>query len=406
MQENMYYGANSSVFQKAEELRKHMTSAENIIWKHIHINPWKLKFRRQHPISNFIADFYCHPIKLVIEIDGDIHDVEEIKQYDQARDQSIKEFGLTIIRFKNEEVFNNANAVLAKIDETIRVLQSSPLEPVPQRREDGGNLTVIKIGGNIIDDETKLFSFLKNFASIKGKKILAHGGGKLATKLAEQLNIPQQLVDGRRITDAETLKIVTMVYAGYINKNIVAQLQANGENAIGICGADGNAILAHKRTSDSSIGKRGINYGFVGDIDEVNISLFHSLLEKNSCIVVAPITHDAKGQLLNTNADTIAQEIAKALSEHYSVQLIYSFEKAGVLLDANDEATVIKHIDPLSYKNLKESGAIFAGMIPKLDNAFAALNNGVEKVIIGKAEQLQELISGKSGTIISLNTHE
>jgi acetylglutamate kinase len=395
MQENMYYGANSSVFQKAEELRKHMTSAENIIWKHIHINPWKLKFRRQHPISNFIADFYCHPIKLVIEIDGDIHDVEEIKQYDQAREQSIKEFGLRIIRFKNEEVFNNTNAALAKIDETIRILQSSPLG-------DGGKLTVIKIGGNIIDDETKLSSFLKNFASIKGKKILVHGGGKLATKLAEQLNVPQQLVDGRRITDEETLKIVTMVYAGYINKNIVAQLQANGEKAIGICGADGNAILAHKRTSDSPLSDGDIDYGFVGDIDKINIELFNSLLEQNS-IVVAPITHDGQGQLLNTNGDTIAQEMAKALSVNYSVQLIYSFEKAGVLLDANDEATVIKHIDPLSYKNLKESGAIFAGMIPKLDNAFAALNNGVEKVIIGKAEQLQELISGQSGTIISLN---
>jgi acetylglutamate kinase len=398
MQENMYYGASSFVFQKAEELRKNMTSAESIIWKHIHINPWKLKFRRQHPISNFIADFYCHAIKLVIEIDGDIHDVEEVKQYDQAREQSIKEFGLRIIRFKNEEVFNNANAVLAKIDETIRILQSSPLG-------DGGNLTVIKIGGNIIDDEIKLASFLKNFASIKGKKILVHGGGKLATKLAEQLNVPQQLVDGRRITDAETLKIVTMVYAGYINKNIVAQLQANGENAIGVCGADGNAILAHKRLSDSLLGDGSIDYGFVGDIDKINIELFNSLLEQNS-IVVAPITHDGQGQLLNTNADTIAQEIAKALSVNYSVQLIYSFEKSGVLLDANDEATVIKHIDPLSYKNLKESGAIFAGMIPKLDNAFVALNNGVEKVIIGKAEQLQDLISGQSGTIISLNTHE
>jgi acetylglutamate kinase len=395
MQENMYYGANAFVFQKAEELRKNMTSAESIIWKHIHINPWKLKFRRQHPISNFIADFYCHAIKLVIEIDGDIHDVEEAKQYDQAREQSIKEFGLTIMRFKNEEVFNNANAVLAKIDEIIRVLQSSPLG-------DGGKLTVIKIGGNIIDDEIKLSSFLKNFASIKGKKILVHGGGKLATKLAEQLNIPQQLIDGRRITDEETLKIVTMVYAGYINKNIVAQLQANGQKAIGICGADGNAILAHKRLSNSPLGDEGIDYGFVGDIDKINIELFNSLLEQNS-LVVAPITHDGQGQLLNTNADTIAQEIAKALSNYYSVQLIYSFEKSGVLLDTNDEATVIKHIDPLSYKNLKESGAIFAGMIPKLDNAFTALNNGVEKVIIGKAEQLQELISGQSGTIISLN---
>ena len=396
MQENMYYGANSFIFQKAEELRKNMTSAESIIWKHIHINPWKLKFRRQHPISNFIADFYCHPIKLVIEIDGDIHDGEEIKQYDEAREQSLKEFGLTILRFRNEEIYRNANVVLAKIDETIRLLKSPPLG-------DGGNLTVIKIGGNVIDDDIKLSSFLKAFASIEGKKILVHGGGKLATKLAEELNIPQQLIDGRRITDTETLKIVTMVYAGYINKNIVAQLQANGENAIGICGADGNAILAHKRLSNSPLGGGDIDYGFVGDIDAVNFSFFSDLLDKNISIVVAPLTHDAKGQLLNTNADTIAQEIANAMSENYSVQLIYSFEKTGVLTDANDDNTLIKELYPSSYKQLKESGAIFAGMIPKLDNAFAALYNGVEKVIIGKAEQLKELISGETGTTISLD---
>ncbi len=395
----MYYGATSFIFQKAEELRKNMTSAERIIWKHVHINQWKLKFRRQHPISNFIADFYCHPIKLIIEIDGDIHDVEEVKQYDEAREQSLKEYGLNILRFKNEEVFKNAPAVLEKIDKTIRVLQSSPLG-------DGGHLTIIKIGGNIIDDDIKLSSFLKNFASIQGKKILVHGGGKLATKLAEQLNVPQQLVNGRRITDAETLKIVTMVYAGYINKNIVAQLQANGNNAIGICGADGNAILAHKRLSNSTSGDGGIDYGFVGDIDEVNLSFFCDLLDKDNSIVIAPITHNGEGQLLNTNADTIAQEIAKALSHNYSVQLIYSFEKSGVLADADDDTTVIKEINPSSYKQLKESGAIFAGMIPKLDNAFTALNSGVEKVIIGKAEHLEELISGETGTTISLDDHE
>lgn len=258
-------------------------------------------------------------------------------------------------------------------------------------------LTVIKIGGNIIDDENKLSSFLTEFTSVKGKKILVHGGGKLATKLAEQLNIPQQLIDGRRVTDEETLKIVTMVYAGYINKNIVAQLQASGENAIGICGADGNAILAHKRINAA------LDYGFAGDIDKVNTSLFSDLLERGISIVVAPITHDAKGQLLNTNADTIAQEIAKALSRNYNVQLVYSFEKAGVLKDANNEDTLIKEINPVSYEELKTSGAIFAGMIPKLDNAFAALKSGVEKVIIGKAENLQQLVSGEAGTSITLN---
>jgi acetylglutamate kinase len=258
-------------------------------------------------------------------------------------------------------------------------------------------LTVIKIGGNIIDNEQKLSSFLSEFVAIKGKKILIHGGGKLATKLAEQLNIPQQMVEGRRITDAETLKIATMVYAGYINKIIVVQLQAKGENAIGICGVDGNAILAHKRENAK------LDFGFVGDIDEVNTVFFTDLLSRGTNIIVAPITHDAKGQLLNTNADTIAQEIAKALSKVFSVQLIYSFEKAGVLKDANDDATLIKQITPSSYAELKESGAIFAGMIPKLDNAFAALNSGVNKVIIGKAEELQQLIAGETGTSIILN---
>lgn len=275
--------------------------------------------------------------------------------------------------------------------------KDSTTTPFPSGRAGNGPLTVIKLGGNIIDDESKLSFFLKGFASIKGKKILVHGGGKLATKLAVQLNIPQQLVDGRRITDAETLKIVTMVYAGYINKNIVAQLQASGENALGVCGADGNALLAHKRQNAS------LDYGYAGDIDTVNVSFFSKLLEDDHSIVLAPITHDAKGQLLNTNADTIAQEIAKALSKIYSVQLIYSFEKPGVLLDANNDASLIKAISPTSYKELKESGAIFAGMIPKLDNAFAALNNGVQKVIIGKAEQLHKLVSGETGTSITLN---
>jgi acetylglutamate kinase len=256
-------------------------------------------------------------------------------------------------------------------------------------------LFVIKIGGNIIDDEIKLESFLKNFAAIDAKKILIHGGGKLATKLAEQMNVPQQLVDGRRITDAETLKIVTMVYAGYINKNIVAQLQAYHCNTIGISGADGNAILAHKRVHPT------MDYGFVGDIDSIDSSFFKNLLQQNLTPIIAPITHDKRGQLLNTNADTIAQEIAKLLSGFYRVELIYSFEKDGVLLDVNDQSSVIKELHPRYYRELKQKGAIFAGMIPKLDNAFAALNSGVQKVIIGKAEEIQELIKGEKGTSIT-----
>lgn len=261
-------------------------------------------------------------------------------------------------------------------------------------------LYVIKIGGNIIDDDEKLSSFLKDFASINEKKILVHGGGKLATRLAEKLGIKQKLVDGRRVTDAETLKVVTMVYAGFINKNIVALLQANKCNAIGMSGADGNSILAHKRIHPA------LDYGFAGDVDAINSDLISSLLEKNIAVVFAPITHDLQGQLLNTNADTIAQEIAKGMCALYDVELIYTFEKNGVLGDVNNENSVIPVITPSYYEELKsppaegEGARIFAGMIPKLDNAFAALKSGVGKVIIGKAEKLPELINGISGTSI------
>jgi acetylglutamate kinase len=262
-------------------------------------------------------------------------------------------------------------------------------------------LIVIKIGGNIIDDEKKLFSFLSAFASIEGSKILVHGGGKLATQLATQLGLDQQLINGRRITDEETLKIVTMVYAGYINKNIVAQLQSHNCNAIGLTGADGNLLQAHKRLPNSSLADGGsIDYGFVGDIDTINTTLLQNLLDENISIVIAPITHNKEGQLLNTNADTIAQEIAKAMSKIYDVTLIYSFEKSGVLQNADDDSTLIKQINRKIYEDLKQRKIIFAGMIPKLDNAFAALDNGVRKVIIGKAEHIHQLIKGEAGTTI------
>lgn len=255
-------------------------------------------------------------------------------------------------------------------------------------------LYVIKIGGNIIDDEDKLSSFLADFASIDEKKILVHGGGKLATKMAEKLGIEQQLVDGRRITDAETLKIVTMVYAGFINKKIVAALQSKNCNAIGLCGADGDVISAHKRQDPV------LDYGFVGDIDTINTDLISTLLNKNITIVIAPITHDKQGQLLNTNADTIAQEIAKGMSAVFDVDLIYSFEKAGVLLDTNDDSTVVPQINLSYFQQLKAENLIFAGMIPKLDNAFSAIKSGVKKVVIGKAENLQQLLDGRAGTSI------
>lgn len=257
-------------------------------------------------------------------------------------------------------------------------------------------LYIIKIGGNIVDDEARLNKFLQQFAAIHGKKILVHGGGKMATRLAGQMGVQQQMVDGRRITDAETLKIVTMVYAGYINKNMVAKLQQFGTNAIGLTGADADLIRAHKRQHAKT------DYGFVGDIDAVHTGTLHQLLQQNITLVMAPITHDGYGQLLNTNADTIAQELAKAMSHLFDTFLIYSFEKKGVLQDINDEYSVIPVMDTKLYQQLKTEEKIFAGMIPKLDNAFAAIQSGVKKVMIGEAEVLHELIAGNSGTTIQL----
>lgn len=256
-------------------------------------------------------------------------------------------------------------------------------------------LFIIKIGGNIIDDESKLASFLKDFASISGNKILVHGGGKLATKVAEGMNIQQQMVDGRRITDAETLKVVTMVYAGAINKNIVAQLQANGCNAIGLSGADANLIKANKRPLVNNI-----DYGFVGDVVSINTPFIQILLQQNITPVIAPITHNTQGNLLNTNADTIAQELAQALSCLYKTSLIYSFEKEGVLENMEDDNSVIKEINTTLYTALKKDKKIHSGMIPKLDNAFTAIEKGVNKVVIGNAEKINALINGTNGTQI------
>jgi acetylglutamate kinase len=257
------------------------------------------------------------------------------------------------------------------------------------------SLTIVKVGGNIIDDDVKLKMFLSAFAAIRGLKILVHGGGKLATQLANDMQIPQKMIDGRRITDEATLKIVTMVYAGWINKNIVANLNALNNPSIGLTGADGNCILAHKRKHEQ------IDFGYVGDIDEVNTSAFTQLLDLGLSVIVAPITQDQDGQLLNTNADTIAQEIAKALSATYDVSLIYSFEKKGVLSDINNENSVILKLDLETYQSLKNQSLIFAGMIPKLDNAFAAIAAGVNRVVIGEGTSLAELIEGKSGTTIA-----
>lgn len=258
-------------------------------------------------------------------------------------------------------------------------------------------VNVVKIGGNIIDEPADLNRFLKDFASLHGPKILIHGGGKLATRMAETLGIPQQMVDGRRITDAATLRVVTMVYAGSVNKEIVALLQAAGCNAMGLSGADGGLILSHKRMHPD------IDYGYVGDVDRVNTILLKSLLSVTDTLVIAPVTHDGNGQLLNCNADTIAQEVAQALTAVYQVQLIYCYEKEGVLGDVADEHSVIPLLRRSLFNELTASGAIHSGMLPKLQNAFTGLDAGIRNIRIGKAAQLIQLINGTSGTII---THE
>ncbi len=249
------------------------------------------------------------------------------------------------------------------------------------------SLHIIKIGGNVIDNSENLYYFLKDFTALDGHKILVHGGGKVATQLSETMGIEPKLVDGRRITDIETLRIVTMVYGGLINKNIVAQLQRLGNNAIGLTGADGNFIRTKKRPVKT------IDYGFVGDIDENSIDPqnIRKLLEAGFTPVFCAITHDGDGQLLNTNADTIASALAVSLAKLYETTLIYCFEKKGVLQDINDEDSLIRDIDPEKYEELKEQQIIHSGMLPKLDNAFTAINCGVKAVIIGQANELGQI---------------
>lgn len=257
-------------------------------------------------------------------------------------------------------------------------------------------LYVIKIGGNIVDNPALLQECLAAFAQLKGQAILVHGGGKLATELANKMGVAQTMIEGRRVTDLETLNIVTMVYAGSINKNIVAQLQSLGVQAMGLSGADGNLIQAHKRVHAS------IDYGFVGEVDTINTTLIQALLASQMRLVIAPITHDGKGQLLNTNADTIAQSIAVAMAEHFKVHLMYGFEKEGVLLDLNNPSTLFAKIDSQQYNQLKEDKIIFEGMLPKMENAFEAIRGGVQSVMIGKAEKMMDVINGKAGTTINL----
>jgi acetylglutamate kinase len=257
-------------------------------------------------------------------------------------------------------------------------------------------LFVIKIGGNVIDEAEKLDSFLKDFSAIEGKKILVHGGGKIATSIGNKLNIESKYIDGRRITDDETIDLVTMVYGGLVNKQIVAKLQSLQCNAIGITGVDANLLPAKKREV------KEIDYGWVGDIEreKINPEMWKLLLQNGLTPVAAPLTHDTKGHILNTNADTIASVIATSLSAFYQVSLVFCFEKNGVLLDVNNEASAISKLTFNDYLSLKKSHKLFAGILPKIDNAFDAINKGVGEVIIGNSEHLSSLINGTEGTKI------
>lgn len=261
-------------------------------------------------------------------------------------------------------------------------------------------LTIIKVGGKIVEEETTLQQLLGNFSAIEGKKLLVHGGGRSATKLAAQMGIESVMIDGRRVTDADMLQVVTMVYGGLVNKNIVARLQACGINALGLTGADMNVILSHKRppksikTADGT--EQTVDFGYVGDVDKANGEGLAEIIRQGITPVMAPLTHDGKGTLLNTNADTIAATTAKALAPHFDVTLIYTFEHAGVLRDPDDEDSLIPHIDKELFQQYKSDGTVNGGMIPKIENALEAIGAGVKKVIITHANA----IDGQHGTII------
>ena len=252
-------------------------------------------------------------------------------------------------------------------------------------------VTVVKVGGAIVEDSEQLAQLLKDFSAIPGKKVLVHGGGRRATKVAAAIGIESKMVNGRRITDADMLEVVTMVYGGLVNKNLVAKLQANGVNALGLTGADMDVIHSHKRPL-----KDGIDFGFVGDVERASGKMLQTLINEGITPVMAPLTHDGKGNILNTNADTIASETAKALAPYYDVTLIYSFEKKGVLSNPEDDDSVIPVITHADFERYKADGTVVGGMIPKLENALAAIDAGVKEVII----TLATAIDGKHGTVI------
>ena len=253
-------------------------------------------------------------------------------------------------------------------------------------------LTIVKVGGAVVEDEAQLRQLLTDFIAIKGAKILVHGGGRRATTIAGKLGIETKMVEGRRITDAEMLEVVTMVYGGLVNKHIVASLQAMGADAIGLTGADANVIQAHRRPL-----KNGIDYGFVGDVDKVESSKIAHFIDKNIVPVIAPLTHDGQGNMLNTNADTMASEMAKAMADHYDVTLLFAFEKPGVLANPDDDPSVISSITRDDFVRLKADGTISGGMLPKIENALQAIDAGVRRVVITSAKA----IDGHQGTIIT-----
>lgn len=252
-------------------------------------------------------------------------------------------------------------------------------------------LTIVKVGGAVVEDESQLSQLLANFSAIPSKKLLVHGGGRRATKVASELGIESKMINGRRITDAKMLEVVTMVYGGLVNKNLVARLQAHGVNALGLTGADIDVIRSHKRPV-----KDGIDYGFVGDVDHANGEMLNTLIQTGITPVIAPLTHDGQGNILNTNADTMASETAKALASYFDVTLIFAFEKAGVLQDPDDDNSVIPVINRDLYNQYVEKGIISGGMMPKIENALAAIEAGVKRVII----TLSTAINGNSGTVI------
>ncbi len=259
-------------------------------------------------------------------------------------------------------------------------------------------LTLVKVGGGIVEDAASLSNLLDKFAKIEGLKVLVHGGGRSATKIAEQLGIQQTMIGGRRITDAETLKVVTMVYAGLVNKNIVAQLQARGVNALGLTGADMNVIVSHKRPIKKVKMEDGttqdVDYGYVGDIDKFNSELLADLIAKGVVPVLSPIGHDTQGNLLNTNADTIASEAAIALAKHFDVTLMFCFEKRGVLSNPDDDDSVIPSITATDFPRLVEEGVVSGGMLPKLENSFSAIASGVSEVVITQADAIDQFNEG------------